>query len=134
MGEMPRPFGVLILVIIYVILAVLRFAAILMVMLAESTGGSLTLFCLAPNLILGIFYLLIAMGLYALKGWAWTLALVFAILSMVYAVLNIYGISYSIDLVGEIDISSAFLVIPVVALVLNFIVLLVLLRNKDLFD
>ncbi len=134
MGEIPRPFGVIVLVIIYVILAVLRFGAILMVMLSESTGGSLTIFCLAPNLVLGIIYLLIAMGLYYLKGWAWTLALVFAILSMVYAALNIYGISYSIDLVGEIDISSAFLVIPVVALVLNLIVVLVLFRNKELFD
>ena len=134
MGEIPRPIGVMILVIIYVILAILRFGAMLMVMVTEGTGGPLLLFCMAPNLILGIIYLLIAMGLYSLKGWAWTLALVFSILSIVYAVLNIYGISYAIDLVGEVDVSSVFLVVPVVALVLNVIVILVLLRNKDLFD
>ena len=134
MSNRTRPIGVLILVIIYVILAILRFGAILLVMVTEASGGSLTLFCLAPNLILGIIYLLIAMGLYSLNGWAWTLALVFSILSIIYAVLNIYGISYAIDLVGEVDVSSVFLVVPFIALVLNVVVLLVLWKNKDLFN
>jgi hypothetical protein len=134
MRNVPRPIGVMILVITYVILAILRFGAILMLMLSEGTGGPLLLFCLAPNLILGIIYLFIAMGLYSLNGWAWTLALVFAIISIIYAVLNIYGITYAIDLVGEVDVSSIFLVVPFIALVLNVIVILVLLRNKDLFD
>ena len=134
MVDMRKPAGVLVLVIIYIILAVLRFGASLLVLVSEGTEQALMLFCLAPNVILGIIYLFIAMGLYALKRWAWMLALVFSLISIVYALLNIYGISVGADIVGEVDISNAFLAVPVIALVLNIIVLLVLWRNKDLFD
>jgi len=132
--EMPRPIGVVILVVLYVVLAILRFVNIAMVTISEGTGGGLLLFCLAPNLVLGIIYLLIAMGLYSLKGWAWTMAVLFAIISVVYAVLNIYGIQFAIDIAGDVDVSSVFLVVPIIALALNVVILLVLARNKDLFD
>ncbi len=106
----------------------------MLVMVTEGTDQALLLFCLAPNVILGIIYLFIAVGLYALKRWAWIMALVFSIISILYALLNIYGISIATDLVAEVDISSAFLAVPVISLVLNVVVLLVLFRNKDLFD
>lgn len=134
MVEMKKPAGVLVLVIIYIILAVLRFGASLLVMFSEGTAQALMLFCLAPNVILGIIYLFIAVGLYALKRWAWILALVFSLISILYALLNIYGISIGIDIVGEVDISNVFLAVPIISLVMNIIVLFVLWRNKDLFD
>ncbi len=134
MVEMRKPAGVLVLVVIYIILAVLRFGASLLVMVSEGTEQALMLFCLAPNVILGIIYLFIAVGLYALKRWAWILALVFSLISILYALFNIYGISIGSDIVGEVDVSNAFLAVPIISLVLNIIVLLVLWRNKDLFD
>ena len=103
-------------------------------MISEGTGEGLALFCLAPSVLLGIFYLLIAMGLYALKRWAWVMAIVFSLISIVYALLNIYGYSAGTDLAGEVDISSTFLAVPVISLVLNIIVLLVLWRNSELFE
>ena len=134
MSNMPRPVGVLMLVVIYIILAILRFGASLLLVTSEGSESSVMVFCLAPNIILGIIYLLIAVGLYGLKKWAWILALVFSILSVFYAILNIYGITVGIDLVSEVDISNVFLAVPIIALILNIIVLLVLWRNKDLFD
>ena len=134
MVEMKRPFGVLILVVIYLILAVLRFGSSLLIMLSEGTGEGLALFCLAPSVLLGIFYLLIAMGLYGLKRWAWIMAIVFSIISVGYALLNIYGYNVATDLVDEVDISSTFLAVPVISLVLNIIVLVVLWRNSEIFE
>ena len=134
MVEMRRPIGVLVLVVIYLILAVLRFGSSLLVMLSEGTGEGLALFCLAPSVLLGIFYLLIAVGLYTLKRWAWVMAIVFSLISIGYALLNIYGYSVGTSLVEDVDISSAFLAVPVISLVLNIIVLLVLWRNSELFE
>jgi len=124
---------VLVLVIIYVILAILRFVASFALVSSEGSGGTVMLYCLAPNLVLGIFYLLIAMGLYGLRGWAWMLAVVFSILSILYAILNLYGLSIGVDLMEEVDVSNAFFAVPIMSLVLNVIVLLVLWRNKELF-
>ena len=134
MSNIPRPAGVLILVVTYIILAILRFGTSLLVVVSEGTESSIMVFCLAPNIILGIFYLLIAVGLYALKKWAWIMAIVFSVISVFYAILNIYGVTVGIDLVSEVDISNVFVAVPIIALILNIIVLLVLWRNKDLFD
>lgn len=134
MSNIPRPVGVLILVVIYVILAILRFATSLLVVVSEGTESSIMVFCLAPNIILGIFYLLIAIGLYALKKWAWIMAILFSVISVFYAILNIYGVTVGIDLVSEVDISNIFVAVPIIALILNIVVLLVLWRNKELFD
>lgn len=134
MVEMNRPAGVLVLVVIYVILAVLRFGTALLVLASEGTQQALMIFCLAPAVILGIIYLFIAVGLWALKRWAWILAVVFSLISVFYAILNIYGVTAGSDLVADVDVSSVFVAVPIISLALNIIVLLVLWRNKDLFD
>lgn len=134
MSDIKRPTGVLVLVVIYIILALLRFGSALLVMIGEGTSSALMVFCLAPAVILGIIYLLIAVGLYALKRWAWILAVVFSIISILYALLNIYGVSVGFELAEEVDISSAFVAVPIISLVLNIVVLLVLWRNNEYFE
>lgn len=134
MSDVQRPTGVLVLVVIYIILAVLRFGSSLLVMIGEGTSSALAMFCLAPNVILGIIYLIIAMGLYGLKRWGWLLAVVFSIISILYAVLNIYGVQVGFEFAEEVDVSSAFVAVPIISLVLNLVVLLILWRNREYFQ
>ena len=72
--------------------------------------------------------------MYLLKRWAWILALVFAILGFLYALLKLVGLGIGSSIIDEVDVSSAFLAIPIVSLILNLIVVVVLFKNKDHFD
>jgi hypothetical protein len=134
MASRERPFGILILVIVYLILAVLRFGEAALVTVQAGTASSVVIFCLAPTVLLGIFYLLISIGLYMLKRWAWILALVFAILGFLYALLKLVGLGIGSSLIEEVDVSSAFFAIPIVSLILNLLAMVVLFKNKDQFD
>lgn len=132
--DIQRPTGVLVLVVIYIILGVLRFGEAALFMMEDFSGSALWIFCMTPNIILGIFYILIAVGLYGLKRWAWIFALVFAVLGALFAVVKIVGWGIGTSLVEEVDISSAFIAIPVISLVLNLLVMLVLVRNREYFQ
>ncbi len=134
MASRERPIGVLVMVVVYLILAVLRFGEAALVTVQAGTASAVVLFCLAPTVLLGIFYLLISVGLYMLKRWAWILALVFAILGFLYALLKLVGLGIGSSLIEEVDVSSAFFAIPLVSLILNLVVMVILFRNKEYFS
>lgn len=134
MASRERPIGVLVMVVVYLILAVLRFGEAALVTVQAGTASAVVLFCLAPTVLLGIFYLLISVGLYMLKRWAWILALVFAILGFLYALLKLVGLEIGSSLIEEVDVSSAFFAIPLVSLILNLVVMVILFRNKEYFS
>jgi len=56
-------------------------------------GLFLGLLCDGPWIALGIFFLVIAMGLRTTKRWAWILAIVFGILGFVFALVNFLAMS-----------------------------------------
>jgi hypothetical protein len=126
-----RPVGVIILAILYLLNAVVVFAMVglLMVWGALEAGGA-AIICLAPFILFGVFFLLIAFGLYAMRTWAWTVALVFAILGLLGAI----GILVSVGSVaGDADIPGSFLTTPAANLVINLIIIVYLIKVKDHF-
>jgi hypothetical protein len=134
MAEIKKPFGVLVLVVVYLILAIIRFAEAIFVGGTVGTGTSALLFCLAPSVLFGIFYALISVGLYMLKRWGWILAMVFAVLGVILALLKLVGVGIGLSIIEDIDVASTFIAIPLISLVLNLVVMIVLLKNRDQFE
>ncbi len=134
MPEKVRPAGVLVLVVLYIILAIIRLSE--SALWASQGGGTtaLALLCLAPNVILGIMYIVVAGGLHLLKRWAWILAAVFAVIGLIFAAVKLAGLGLGMDVVGDLDISTAFFAIPVISLIMNLIILLYLVRVKEYFE
>jgi hypothetical protein len=133
MVDRERPTGVLILVVLYIILAVLRMSDAIFLSTKGLAEGQAVVVCLAPTVILGIFYLLVAVGLFRMKTWAWIFALVLAILGLAYAAIRLVGLVGASSLIDEVDISAAFFAIPVISLILNGIVIVYLLMMKKHF-
>jgi hypothetical protein len=134
MPEKVRPAGILVLVVLYIILAVIRLSeSALWASQGEGTTA-LALLCLAPNVILGIMYLVVAGGLHLLKRWAWILALVFAVFGLIYAAVKLAGFGLGADVIKDLDMSTAFFAIPVISLFMNLIVLLYLVKVKEHFE
>ena len=134
MADRARPTGVLILVIAYLILGVIRFGEALIVTIQAGTGSAVMTFCLAPTIILGIIYLVVAIGLYSMARWAWILALIFAVIGVAYAAIKLFGLGLAMGFADDIEVSSAFIAIPIISLALNLIVMLILFKNREYFD
>ena len=133
MGEHERPTGVLILVVLYIILAIIRLRDAIFLSTKGLAEGGAVIVCLAPTVVLGIFYLLVAVGLFRLKKWAWILAFIIALLGLAYAVVRLIGLVGASSIVEDVDISAAFFAIPVISLILNSIVVIYLLTMKKHF-
>ena len=130
--QQERPVGVIILAVLYVINAVVYF---IMGGWLASLGaleiGFLGVMCVAPWFILGILFLVIGLGIYGLKTWAWLLALIFAILGLLGALANLASLgSISGD---DVDVPGFFMAIPAVSLVLNIIIIVYLIKVKPHF-
>jgi len=67
MVEHERPTGVLILVVLYIILAIIRLSDAIFLSTKGLAEGGAVIVSLAPTVVLGIFYLLVAVGLYRRK-------------------------------------------------------------------
>ncbi len=98
MAEIARPLGVTIIGVLYIIIGLLA-------LFGGIVGGSvLAIAGLGPIgliigfifIIVGIIDIIIAIGLFMAKGWAWLLAVIFAILnilaSLIQAVASIWAI------------------------------------------
>ena len=89
-----RPTGVTILAVLYFIQGIIMMVTGYLIDsffgslfdLAGDLGGAdtsgVSLMCLLPFIILGIFYFLIGFGLLKLKSWARTIAIIFAIIGL----------------------------------------------------
>ncbi len=113
-----RPAGVTLLAILYVLNAIVAFVGAAMLMwVGTALGGMSGLICTAPFLLLGVFFLLVAMGLFAMKSWAWTVGLVFAILGLLGGLGGAAGGNY----------------VSVANLILNLIIIVYLFKVKEYF-
>ena len=87
--------------------------------------GFIGLLCDGPWLFLGVMFLLVGVGLRMMKRWAWIMAIVFGILSLVYTILNIVFMSDA-DIEGYpivfTSLLAASLAVNVVVVVLAWIV------------
>ena len=128
MPPQERPIGVVILAVLYLINAIVVFALVGMLV---SLAGTAALVCASPFILFGIFYLLVALGLYAMKTWAWIVALVFAILGLLGAIGNLASVSTIAG--SDVDIPGWFLALPAINLVLNLIIIVYLIKVKSYF-
>jgi hypothetical protein len=80
-------------------------------------AGMSGLICTAPLLLFGVFFLLVALGLYAMKSWAWVVGLIFAILG----------------LLGGLGGTASGEYASVANLILNLIILVYLFKVKEYF-
>lgn len=126
MARMERPFGVTILAILAILNALIgfgvaAFAGMMFAWMGALTGGfgygpgagffaGIGLVVAGIATIIGIIYLLVAWGLWTGQGWAWTVTLIFTILS----------------LIGSIFALIAF--VGIVPLIINIIILYYLTR------
>ena len=90
-----RPTGVTVLAVLYFIQSIMMMATgfiidsmfsgmfDLFASLPGSTGDGLGMLCILPFIILGLVYFLIGFGLLKMKGWARTVAIVFAIIGLI---------------------------------------------------
>lgn len=120
MARMERPFGVTILAILAIIEALMCFggAALAGTMFAwletlsggygygPSTGffAGIGLVVAGIAAIVGIIYLLIAWGLWTGQGWAWTVTLIFTILSLIGSIIALIAVVGIVPLIINIII------------------------------
>jgi hypothetical protein len=110
--------GVIILAILYALVAIVWFVMAALIMAAGTAlAGMSGLICTAPLLLFGVFFLLVALGLYAMKSWAWTVGLVFAILGLLGGAAGAASGEY----------------VSVANLVLNLIIIVYLFKVKEHF-
>ena len=128
MVERERPAGVLVIIVLYIILAIIRLSESAL-WARQGEGLEAMAIFLAPNVILGVMYLILAGGLHLLKRWAWILATVFAVVGLIYAALKLAGVGAVADLIGDLDISTSFFSIPLISLIMNLIVLIYLVHD-----
>ncbi len=108
----------MLLAILYVLNAIVAFAGAAMLMfIGTALGGMSGLICTAPFLLLGVFFLLVALGLLAMKTWAWTVGLVFAILGLLGGIAGTAGGNW----------------VSIVNLILNLIIIVYLFKVKEYF-
>jgi len=123
--------GVVILAILYVLNAIVVFAFVgLLMMWGALAAGALGLICTAPFMLFGVFFLLVAFGLYNMKTWAWMVALIFAILGLLGAIGNLATFST----IGDAgDVPGAFIAVPAINLIINLVILVYLFKVKSYF-
>jgi hypothetical protein len=113
-----RPAGVLLLAILYILNAIVAFVGAAFAMfVGAAVAGMAGLICTAPFLLLGVFFLIVAFGLLAMKSWAWIVGLVFAILG----------------LLGGIGGAASGNWVSIANLILNLIIIVYLFKVKEYF-
>lgn len=112
---MERPFGVTLLAILAAIEALMAFGsaalagtifAMMEGLVPEASGMfvGIGLIVAAISAIIGIIYLLIAWGLWTGQGWAWTVMLIFTILSLIVSIIALIAIVGIVPLIINIII------------------------------
>jgi len=117
---MERPFGVTILAILIGIEALMAFGSAALVgtifawieTMIPSTNGyaptgfftGIAIIVAAVAAIIGLIYLLIAWGLWTGQGWAWTVTLIFTILSLIGSIIALIALVGIVPLVIDIII------------------------------
>jgi len=115
----PRPFGVTLLAILFLVLAIITFADAAFVSAFSFIPflGGIFFICAAIIALIGVMDLLVAFGLLQLMKWARTLAMVMAILGLIFGLLSILsGVGIVIFLISIIalyylsrdDVKAAF--------------------------